>query len=76
MTRAINLALPEERVQTLCGQKGVKISAIESLPSGGTHLVCRTIEGADEIRRLLQKHLIAGPVRRFAFYRAPPSKYF
>lgn len=75
-TRAINLVLPELEVGEFCRQKSISVSAIESLPSGGTHLVCLTIEGADEARRLLSKHVIEGPVRRFAFYRTPSSKYF
>jgi len=75
MTRATNLKMPEGEVETLCKQKGIRISALETLPSGGTHIVCTTIEGADEVRRLLKKHIIDGPVRRFPFYRAPSSKY-
>ena len=47
---------------------GVKISAIEVLPSGGTHLVCLTGEGADEMRLRLKANIIPGKVKRFAFY--------
>ena len=70
MSRAINLALPESNVKARCAESGVSISAIEPLPSGGTHLVCTTSEGANEMRLRLANHLIEGVVRRFPFYRA------
>lgn len=70
MSRAINLRLSEAAVRARCAEGGVSISAIEPLPSGGTHLVCTTSGGAEEIRLRLRKHLIAGVVRRFPFYRA------
>ena len=40
---------------------------------GGTHLVCTTGAGADEIRLRLAGHLIEGAVTRYRFYR-PPGK--
>jgi hypothetical protein len=67
MTRAINLRLPEAEVKAACATAKVAISAIETLPSGGTHLVCLNIEGADEIRLRLKKYLIEGRVKRFPF---------
>lgn len=73
MSRAINLALPEAAVSEICLASGVSISAIERLPSGGTRLVCTTIDGADEIRLRLAGHLIEGAVDRFRFYRPSPK---
>lgn len=70
MSRAINLSLPEAEVRAQCAGAGVSISAIEPLPAGGTHLVCKTSEGADEIRLRFADQLIEGVVRRFPFYRA------
>ena len=67
MSRAMNVNLPEAEVAKLCATASVVISAIETLPSGGTHLVCRTIEGADEMRHKLKKHLIEGRVKRYPF---------
>ena len=67
MTRAMNISLPEAEVRQHCVAANVDVSAIESLPSGGTHLVCRVIEGADEMRHRLKKHLIEGRVKRFPF---------
>lgn len=70
MSRALNLSLSEAEVRAHCATTGVSISAIEPLPSGGTHLVCMTGDGADEIRLRFHNHLIPGVVRRFPFYRA------
>lgn len=51
----MNLSLPEQVVIDRCVHEAISISAIETLLSGGTHLVCVTIEGADEARRLLSE---------------------
>lgn len=75
MSRAMNVKLPEADVETLCRSKGISISAIEGLPSGDTHLVCTTSDDADKARRALSRHLIEGKVRRYSFYRPPPSSY-
>lgn len=71
MSRAMNLKLSEASVRKRCEESGVSISAIETLPSGGTHLVCTTGHGADEMRLRLQDHLIPGTVRRFPFHSGP-----
>ena len=73
MSRAMNLSLSEAEVQSACAAAKVAISAIEPLPTAGTHVVCRTSEGADILRANLGKHLIEGKVKRFAFYRMPSS---
>ncbi len=67
MSRAINLTMPQAGVIASCAKAGVSISAIEELPSGGTHLVCTTGEGAEEMRTKLKAHLIQGRVKRYAF---------
>ena len=71
MSRAMNIKLSEPEVRAVCASNSLRISAIETLPSGGTHLVCTTIEEADEARRKFKKNLIEGRVKRFAFYWAP-----
>ena len=68
MSRAINLSLPEAEVLACCKTAKVAISSIETLPSGGTHLVCVIGDGAEEIRHRLKKHIIPGRVRRYAYY--------
>ena len=67
MSRAMNLTMPEATVIASCNKAGVSISAIEVLPSGGTHLVCTTGEGAEEMRGRLKAHIIQGRVKRFAY---------
>lgn len=68
MSRAVNLDLSEVEVRARCHESGVSISAIEPLKSGGTHLVCTTTDGADEMRLRFTDHVIRGAVRRFPFY--------
>jgi hypothetical protein len=74
MSRAMNLKLAEAEVLKQCNAAGVAISAIEALPSGGTHLVCTTSGGADDARQKFRKHIIEGRVKRFAFYETPPLR--
>lgn len=66
----MNLDLPEAEVVAVCDKLGVSISAVETLPSGGTHLVCTIMEGADQIRHKLKRNLIEGRVKRFPFMTA------
>ncbi|MGL3820582.1 hypothetical protein [Sphingopyxis sp. R3-92] len=68
----MNVTLPESDVTKSCKTAGVAISAIEPLPSGGTRLVCVTLDDADKMRKRLKKNLIDGAVTRYRFYR-PPS---
>lgn len=74
MSRATNLKLSLEVVRKACNDARVDISAIEPLPSGDTHLVCKTIDGAETIRRSLKAHVVDGRQKRFAFY-VPPSRW-
>jgi hypothetical protein len=55
MSRAVNLQLSEADVRARCHESGVSISTMEPLQSGGTHLVCTTSDGADEIRLRAQR---------------------
>ena len=73
MSRAMNIKLTEPEVRAACDNLSISVSAIETLPSGGTHLVCTTIEGADDARKKFKKNLIEGKVKRFAFYWVPPK---
>lgn len=67
MSRAMNLDLPEAEVVAQCEKLGVSISAIETLPSGGTHLVTTIVEGADLMRHKFKRNVIEGRVKRFPF---------
>jgi hypothetical protein len=74
MSRAMNLGLPEAEVKLKCEKAGVQVSAIEPLPSGGTHLVCLTSEGAETMRGAFKSKVIEGRVKRFPYY-VPPSRW-
>jgi len=69
----MNVSLAEADVVARCAKAGVAISAIESLPAGGTHLVTVNGDGAVIMRRAFAKNLIEGPVKRFAFMHSRPS---
>jgi hypothetical protein len=68
MSRAINLNLTEAEVNSRCADAGVAISAIEPLPSGGTRLVCTTVEGADIMRRKSKAVILGGHPKRSPFF--------
>jgi hypothetical protein len=72
MSRVLHLKLEEGDVVSRCLSANVGISAIESLPGGGTRLVCMSSDGAAELKRKLKSHLIAGPVTRSAFRPTSP----
>ena len=69
----MNLKLDEADVLAACEKAGVSVSTSEVLPRGGTHLVCTTGDGAEQMRRVFKKSLIEGYVKRFAFYDARRS---
>jgi hypothetical protein len=67
MSRAINLSMSTEEALKHCTDKGIGVSALEKLPGGGVRLVCMSGDGADEVRRVLKRKLIAGDPKRTAF---------
>ncbi|WP_245654094.1 hypothetical protein [Novosphingobium rosa] len=71
----MNVNLPEQEVIDGCRRKAIAISAIETLLSGGTHLVCVTIEGADDARHLFRQNMIHGAVRRASFQRIDATRF-
>ena len=58
MSRAMQLAMSEQEVLALCTSEKVAVSAIESLPGGGTRLVCCSSSGADIVRRKAKSKII------------------
>lgn len=66
-TRAMNVSLDEQQVLSLCEANSLRISAIEPLLSGGTHVVLLTIEEADQARYAMGKAIITGIVKRAPF---------
>jgi hypothetical protein len=64
MSRAINLAMAEADVVARCAKENVGISAIETIPAGGTRLVCMSGADAERLRSKLKPHLIKGEIVR------------
>jgi hypothetical protein len=64
MSRVLHVKLDEGEVVSRCLSANVGISAIESLPSGGTRLICMSSDGAAQMRKKLKSQLILGPVTR------------
>lgn len=67
ITRAMNVSLSEKQVADLCQTNSLRISGIEQLVSGGTHVVLLTIEEADKARHLMRAAIITGKVKRSPF---------
>lgn len=67
MSRAVNLTMALDAVVKHCHDKSIDISVIEALPGGGVRLVCSSSYGAEQVRRKLRNHLIAGDPRREKF---------
>lgn len=64
MSRAVFLKLGEGAVVSSCLKENVGISTIDSLPCGGTRLVCMSGAGADRMRRKLKTSLMSGEIAR------------
>ncbi len=64
MSRVVHLSLDEGVVVIRCLSEKVGVSAIESLPGGGTRLVCMSGDGAALIRKKLKTYLIDDDVER------------
>jgi predicted aldo/keto reductase-like oxidoreductase len=64
MTRCINLQLSEPEVLKHCARRGIGVSVIEPLTSGGVRLVCMSTDGAEQVRRELKTKMIHGAIIR------------
>lgn len=64
MSRAVFLTLGEGAVFARCLKENVGISTIDSLPCGGSRLVCMSGAGAERMRRKLKANLMTGAVAR------------
>ncbi len=63
MTREMYLNVGEAFVTAQCLDAKVGISTIESLPCGGTRLVCMSVRGAETMRLRLSKNLKDAGIR-------------
>ena len=73
MSRVLFVALDESSVLKRCLSAKVGISALESLPAGGTRLVCMSTDGADAMRRKLRSPLIKTQVARRPYRPKAPT---
>lgn len=64
MSRALNIDATEDHVAATCAKKHAAISAIETLPSGGTRVVLLNTIDAATIRKAYGAKVIEGTVRR------------
>ncbi|WP_267388503.1 hypothetical protein [Sphingomonas sp. GC_Shp_3] len=64
MSRAVQIDATREDVVAMCAKRGVTISAIESLVSGGTRVVLNTGADAEIIRTAYRTKIITAPVVR------------
>jgi len=64
MSRAINLNATQEHVIAACHKRKLPISAIESLPSGGTRVVMNSGIDTATLAKLYGKKVLAGEVKR------------
>lgn len=67
MSRAVNLSMSTEDALKHCTDKGIGVSALEALPGGGVRLVCSSGDGAEQVRRVLKRKLLAVDLPRTAF---------
>ena len=64
MSRAINVNATETEVSALCKKRGVTISAIEALVSGGTRVVFMNMVDTNAMHLAFGRKVLTTPVRR------------
>lgn len=64
MSRAVFLDMSKKAVIAHCEKAEIGISSIGDVPTGGTRLVCMSIDGAHKIRTQLANKLMKGDVAR------------
>jgi hypothetical protein len=69
ISRAINIKAEEAQVVAVCKKHKVVISAIETLPAGGTRVVLTTATEAAVIAKAFASKVITGPVTRTSWIR-------
>lgn len=67
MSRVLFLKLDQRDVIDKCDAAAVGISALETLPDGGTRLVCKSSAGAALMTVKFKGKLIADTARRLPF---------
>ena len=64
MSRAVFLDMSEKSIIAHCEAEKIGISYIGKVPTGGTRLVCMSVDGAAQIRSQLKAKLMKGDVAR------------
>ena len=64
MSRVLLLNLSQSAVMDQCANKNIGVSAIEPLASGGVRMVCISVDGAEEARRVFKSKILKGEVTR------------
>jgi len=64
MSRAINVNAAEADVSSLCRKKGVVISAMEALASGGTRVVLNNAADTETMKQAFGRKVMTGTVTR------------
>lgn len=68
-SRAMNVSIAQADVVALCDKHGAAISAIETLHSGGTHVVLKNGDGAETMRKVFGNKVMTGKVVRTPWVR-------
>ena len=64
MSRAVFLDMSEKSVIAHCEAETIGISCISKVPTGGTRLVCMSVDGAAQIRSKLKAKLMKDDAAR------------
>lgn len=72
MSRALNVAAEPAEVEALCAKRGISISTLEGLVSGGSRVVLTTMNDAFVLRREMAGKVLSGPVVRSGLFMACP----
>ncbi len=70
ISRAVNVSVEQAQVIAMCKKHDATISAIETLPSGGTRVVLMNSEDAAKIIKAFGSKVLTGTVTRTHWMRA------
>ena len=69
VSRAMNVRVTQEQAIAMCAKHNAIISAIESLPSGGTRIVMMNVDDAAKIAKAFGSKVLTGTVERTGWIR-------
>lgn len=62
--RVLFINLSEAAVLDQCKAKDVRVSAIETLASGGVRMVCKSVDGSETARKIFKSKMLTGEITR------------